>query len=121
MENTILKYLKEREEKEIPTNKYEKIFFEDGKELKIGKQLNQVEKEELKAVLERNLDIFAWDISQITGIDSSIIEHKLCTNPAESPVKQKLRTLGPERRKAAKTEIEKLLQAEFIREVKYPK
>lgn len=44
-----------------------------------------------------------------------------CTNPAENPIKQKLRSLGPERRKAARTEIEKLLQAGLIREVKYPK
>lgn len=65
--------------------------------------------------------MFAWDLSQIHGISRDIIEHKLSTNPVEKPVKQRLRTLGAERKKAAETEVKKHLHTGFIREVKHPR
>lgn len=99
MQNCIPKYL---EEKEIPTKNYEKISLEKGKELKIGKKLNTKERESLKEVLKKNLDIFAWDRSQVHGINRDIIEHKLSTNSTEKPVKQRLRTLGAERKKSSR-------------------
>lgn len=44
MQNSIPNYLKEKEEKEMPTEKYEDIKFEEGKKLKMGKQLSIEEK-----------------------------------------------------------------------------
>lgn len=38
-----------------------------------------------------------------------------------NPVKQKLRTLGPEKKNAALAEINKLAKNEFIRKIKYPR
>lgn len=121
MQNNIPGYLKNKEEKEIPTTNYINVEVGKGKELKIGKQLSAEEKHILTEILRRNLDISAWELGQIRGIDRSIVEHKLCTNTAKSPIKQKLRTLSIERKEAAVKEIEKLLQEGFIREVKYPR
>ena len=54
------------------------------------------------------------------GIDPSVITQRLNTNPSFKPVKQKRRSLAPERQKAINEEVGKLLQARAIREVEYP-
>ena len=54
------------------------------------------------------------------GIDSIVITHRLNTSPSFKPVKQKPRSLAPERQKAINEKVGKLLQAGAIREVEYP-
>ncbi|GKV13325.1 hypothetical protein SLEP1_g24352 [Rubroshorea leprosula] len=46
-------------------------------------------------------------------------KHKLSTNPLKKPVTQKRRLFGGERLKVIKEEVEKLLQASFVRKVNY--
>ena len=53
------------------------------------------------------------------GIDRKIIQHRLNVNPEYKPVQQKWRIIAPERYKAVIEEVEKLLEAGFIREVFY--
>jgi hypothetical protein len=53
-------------------------------------------------------------------IPREVIEHKLGTDPAFKPIKQKERRYTPERRKAIRLEVNKLLEAGFIRPVDYP-
>jgi hypothetical protein len=52
--------------------------------------------------------------------ESDIIEHKLQVNPSTRPRKQKLRKMSDEKVAAAKAEVQRLLDAGFIREVLYP-
>ncbi|KAK1578749.1 hypothetical protein Q3G72_032871 [Acer saccharum] len=54
------------------------------------------------------------------GVDPKVISHCLSTNPESRPVVQKRRLFNPERSVAIKKEVEKLLSAGSIREVKYP-
>ena len=54
------------------------------------------------------------------GIDRKIIQHRLNVNPEYKPVQQKWRIIAPERNKAVIEEVEKLLEAGFIKEVFYP-
>jgi hypothetical protein len=54
------------------------------------------------------------------GIDPSIISHKLNVNPCLRPIKQKRRIFALERNNAIMEEVDKLLTANFIREVFYP-
>ena len=54
------------------------------------------------------------------GIDPSIISHKLNVNPCLRPIKQKQRIFAPERNNTIIEEVDKLLTANFIREVFYP-
>jgi hypothetical protein len=54
------------------------------------------------------------------GIFREVIEHKLEIDPAFKPIKQKERTYTPERHKTIRVEVNKLLEAEFIRPVDYP-
>ena len=54
------------------------------------------------------------------GIDRKIIQHHLIVNPDCKPVQQKRRIFAPEDNKVVTEEVEKLLEADFIREVFYP-
>nr|GFA98432.1 reverse transcriptase domain-containing protein [Tanacetum cinerariifolium] len=63
------------------------------------------------ALLQRNLDIFAWEPKHMTGVPRSIIEHKLKIRQGYSPVRQKKRGQAPEHAKAILEEVHKLVDA----------
>ncbi|XP_075645435.1 uncharacterized protein LOC142616466 [Castanea sativa] len=54
------------------------------------------------------------------GIDPSVITYSLNVFPYSKPVRQKKRVFAYERDNAIKEEVQKLITAEFIREVYYP-
>lgn len=54
-------------------------------------------------------------------IDPSVLVHRLNVDQSHRPVKQKRKSFAPERDQAVAEEMEKLLQAGFIREVDYHK
>ncbi|XP_025637320.1 uncharacterized protein [Arachis hypogaea] len=53
------------------------------------------------------------------GIDPNVIYHKLAINRSSRPVAQKKRNLGAEKTKAALEETKKLLNAGFIKELRF--
>ena len=113
------------EERKIPVKPSEEldmIELEDGyseKTTRIGANLPPQMKESLIQFLKSNKDVFAWSHEDMLGINPSIISHKLNVNPSLRPVKQKQRVFAPERNKAIIEEVDKLLKANFIREVFY--
>jgi hypothetical protein len=74
----------------------------------------------LVTFLRENLDIFAWQISDMPGIPREVIEHRLGIDPAFKPIKQKERRYTPEKRETIRLEVNKLLEAGFIKPVDYP-
>jgi hypothetical protein len=74
----------------------------------------------LVTFLRENLDVFAWQISDIPKIPREMIEHRLGIDPAYKPIKQKERRYTLERRETIQQEVSKLLEAKFIRLVDYP-
>ena len=54
------------------------------------------------------------------GIPASIIHHHLNVDPEKKPVQQRRRIFTPKRNKAVMDKVNKLLTANFIREVHYP-
>jgi hypothetical protein len=54
------------------------------------------------------------------GVSRSIIEHRLQVNPSAKPKKQKLHKISDEKVAVAKLEVQRLLDAGFIREIQYP-
>ena len=70
--------------------------------------------------LRANQDVFAWKHEDMPGIDKKIIQHRLNVNPECKPVQQKWRIFAPKCNKAIIEEVEKSLEADFIREVFYP-
>ncbi|GKA64655.1 reverse transcriptase domain-containing protein [Tanacetum coccineum] len=75
--------------------------------------INQVTEEkiqELYGLLRRNLDIFAWKPTDMTGVSCHIAERRLYIREGCLPVRQKKRGQAPERNKAIYEEVEKLLE-----------
>jgi hypothetical protein len=54
------------------------------------------------------------------GIWREVIEHKLGIDPAFKPIKQKERRYTPERCDTNRLEVNRLLEAGFMRPVDYP-
>nr|GFA34221.1 reverse transcriptase domain-containing protein [Tanacetum cinerariifolium] len=55
----------------------------------------------------------------MTGVPRSVAEHRLSVREGYPPVRQKKRGQAPERTKAIQAEVEKLVEAEIMREVYY--
>jgi hypothetical protein len=65
-----------------------------GRKIQVGSQLPRRIKEELVAFLRHNSDVFAWSHEDMSGIDPSVIVHKLNVDPNYIPVKQRRRTFA---------------------------
>ncbi|XP_077237307.1 uncharacterized protein LOC143878980 [Tasmannia lanceolata] len=92
----------------------------DEQTIQIGSLLSGKFKTDLIDFLKTNLDIFAWSAADIQGIPSNVAVHKLNVDPSFKPVKQKKCNFAAERQKHIKDEVEKLLEAKFIRQICYP-
>ena len=71
-------------------------------------------------LLTANADVFAWSAADMSGIPPETITHRLNVDPTMRPVRQKKRSFAPERQRAIDEEVDKLLEAGFIRESTYP-
>ncbi|XP_065049834.1 uncharacterized protein LOC135679779 [Musa acuminata AAA Group] len=88
--------------------------------IKVGADLPQDEREQLVGLLQENADVFAWSPSDAAGVDPKAAQHHLNISPDARPVKQRPRPQAPDRQQAVRQEVERLLAADFIEEVKYP-
>ena len=83
-------------------------------------QLGPQMRESIIHFLKNNKDVFAWSHEDMPSIDPLIISHKLNVNPCLRPIKQKQGVFAPERNNTIMEKVDKLLTANFIREVFYP-
>ena len=90
------------------------------KTTQVGTNLNTNAKEGIINFLKDNLDVFAWNHEDMPRIPANIILHRLDVDLEKKPVQQRRRVFAPERNKAIMDEVNKLLAANFIREVYYP-
>ncbi|GJW61076.1 reverse transcriptase domain-containing protein [Tanacetum coccineum] len=88
-------------------------------EVAIGGTLSLEGRTKLCTLLKKNLDIFAWQPSDMIGVPRSIAEHRLNIREGYSPVRQKKRGQALECPKAIQAEVQKLVEAGIIREVYY--
>ncbi len=88
--------------------------------VQVGFGLGVRKRDHLIGFLRDNADVFAWSPADVPGIDPEVMTHRLQVKPTSRPVKQKKRGSAPERQRAAAEEVDKLLEAGFIREVSYP-
>ncbi|XP_065630936.1 uncharacterized protein LOC136068134 [Quercus suber] len=98
----------------------ELVEEDPSKTTQVGMNLNPKTKELIIRFLKNNLDVFACSHEDMSGIPADIIEHRLNVDPKKKPIQQKRRVFAPERNKAVTDEVNKLLTANFIREVYYP-
>ncbi|GJW24503.1 hypothetical protein Tco_0038314 [Tanacetum coccineum] len=88
-------------------------------EVAIGGTLSVKGRMELCSLLKKNLDIFAWQPSDMTRVPRSIAEHRLNIQEGYSLIRQKKRGQAPKRAKAIQAEVHKLVEAGIMREVYY--
>ena len=80
----------------------------------VSAKLDPEYKQELIDLLKEFKDCFAWEYYEMTGLDRSIVEHRLPIKPGYQPFKQAPRRFNPNILDDIK-ETEKLLEAKFIR------
>ncbi|XP_052728478.1 uncharacterized protein LOC128195277 [Vigna angularis] len=85
----------------------------------IGSELEEDQARLIGTLLKKNQDLFAWTAADMLGIRPKVMSHKLALFREARPVAQKKRRLGEEKRAAVAIEVKKLLEADFIREIKY--
>jgi len=85
----------------------------------IGSSLPKATKEKLICMLKENLDVFAWQTSDMTGVPRELAEHALNANPNIVPIRQKKRGMAQDRSKAACDQVNQMVEAGILREVKY--
>nr|XP_025674348.1 uncharacterized protein LOC112775091 [Arachis hypogaea] len=85
----------------------------------IGEALESEDRARLIHILRQNIDLFAWTPDDILGISPKVICHRLAIDKTIRPVAQKKRNLGEEKKQAALEETKKLLNAGFIREIRF--
>ena len=71
--------------------------------------------------LKPNIDVFAWNAYNISGIDPRLACHQLNINPEVVQRKQPPRRSSKDHVEAVRTEVNKLKQARAIKEIFYPK
>jgi hypothetical protein len=71
------------------------------------------------ALLKEYSDCFAWDYTEMPGLDRSIVEHRLPLKKGFRPFQQRAHQMRTEVLEEVKKEIEKMLEAGFIRPCRY--
>ena len=84
----------------------------------VSSLLSEKEKEQLRQVLLGNINVFAWTHSDMTCISPTHASHKLNVVLSTRPIKQKVRHLHPNHHQIIQAEVDNLLDARFIREIK---
>ena len=85
----------------------------------ISKKLDPHLRDPMIALLKEYPDCFAWDYTEMPGLDRSIIEHRLPLKKGFRPFQQRARQMKAEILEEVKKEIEKMLKAGFIRPCRY--
>jgi hypothetical protein len=86
----------------------------------ISEDLTSQDEEKLISCLSRNKDVFAWSALDLVEVSRIVIEHSLGIDPSVRPKKQWLRKMSDEKIEAAKAEVHRLLEANFIEPIAYP-
>nr|XP_025692782.1 uncharacterized protein LOC112795043 [Arachis hypogaea] len=84
-----------------------------------GIAISTVELNAIQAFLQEQANLFTWRPSNMPSIDPQIITHRLAINPSVRPVQQKKRNLEDEKKKVSLEETQKLINADFIREIRF--
>ena len=85
----------------------------------ISSHLTQEQFNEVLAVLKRFKDCFAWDYTELPGLDRTLVEHRLPIKKEHIPHQQPPRRMANEVILKEKEDIKRLLQAGFIRPARY--
>uniref|UniRef100_A0A2N9G704 Uncharacterized protein n=1 Tax=Fagus sylvatica TaxID=28930 RepID=A0A2N9G704_FAGSY len=86
----------------------------------LSASLSQELRDGLTALLMEYFDVFAWNPYEAPGVDPAFTCHSLNVDPLIRPVVQKGRRISPLHQEAVCEEVNRLVEAEAIREILYP-
>src|SRR6185437_1408998 len=85
----------------------------------ISSKLDPALREEMITLLKEYRDCFAWDYTEMLGLDRSIVEHRLPLKKGFRPFQQRARQMKAKVLEEVKKEVEKMLDVGFIRPCRY--
>ncbi|KAM1369313.1 hypothetical protein ACFX2F_039920 [Malus domestica] len=92
---------------------------EDPRPIQISGLLGVDDRARIICLLQEFKDCFAWHYTEMPGLDSALVEHRMPIKKGYKPVKQAPRRMSKEIEEKVKEEIERLVKAGFIRPAKY--
>jgi len=93
---------------------------EEPRPIYVSSLLTSEEEKEYFNLLGEYRDVFAWSFQEMSGLDPKVVVHRLSIRKGVSPKKQPQRRFRPEVIPEIEKEVNKLIEAGFVREVKYP-
>ncbi|MCO5548431.1 hypothetical protein L7F22_001887 [Adiantum nelumboides] len=115
--------IKERKDKESYNGpedaKKIDLAGKDPKTAYIATDLSLEEEEELIKLLKEYKDVFSWSYKDLKGVDLEISQHTISLKTDAKPSRQRPYTYNDTFAKRIKEEIDKLMEAEFIYEIKH--
>ena len=94
-----------------PTEVLEDVLLQEDdpeKFTRIGIGMKEKARKDLIQFLRKSIGVFAWSHDDMSGIDPSVITHRLNVYPFFKPARQKKKVFASERDKAIKEELQKL-------------
>ena len=73
-----------------PTEMLEDIPLDENgpeKYTRVGVSMEEKTKQDLVPFLKKSIDVFAWSHEDMSGIDLSVITHRLNVNPSSKPIR----------------------------------
>ncbi|KAL0453575.1 UNVERIFIED_CONTAM: Transposon Tf2-12 polyprotein [Sesamum latifolium] len=95
-------------------------IIEKPRPIFVSALLSPEEEEQYFKTLGEYKDIFAWTYKEMPGLDPKVAIHHLGIRHGSHPIKQSQRVLCSNLIPCIEIEVNKLIDAGFIREVKYP-
>ena len=92
----------------------------EGSSIYVSSLLTQEQKREYFDLLSECKDVFAWSYKEMLELDPKVAVQRLFIKKSASLKKQPQRLFRPELVPEIEKEVNKLVEAGFIREVKYP-
>ncbi|XP_070679188.1 uncharacterized protein [Malus domestica] len=92
---------------------------EDPRPIQISGLLGVDDRAKIICLLQEFKDCFAWHYTEMPGLDSALVEHRMPIKEGYKPVKQTPRRMSKEIEEKVKEKIERLVKAGFIKPAKY--
>ncbi|XP_074314436.1 uncharacterized protein LOC141649650 [Silene latifolia] len=93
---------------------------EDPRPIYVSALLTKEDEEEYYKLLVEYKDVFAWSYKEMSGLNPKVAVHRLAIKKGTNPKKKSQRRFRSELVPEIEKEVNKLIEAGFIREVKYP-
>jgi len=84
------------------------------KTLNVNENLEELQKNQLVEVLQKNSYAYAWEYTDMRGIDPKTCIHNIYIKQSARPVRKPQRRMNPNLKEFVKEELQKLLNVNFI-------